>query len=680
MQIRHYEFEYGPYGDTVGVTINLRGFHVLRYNYVSKGTAFTLEERTKLMLDGYLPPRVKTLEEQVASSLNIIDKKETDIERFVYLRSLYDRNVVLAHAVVASDVIRFLPIIYTPTVGLACQLYSTMFRKANGIHLYPGNIDRAEEILRNYTAQDIRVAVVTDNQGILGIGDQGAGGMPICLGKLMLYTQGAGIAPWHCLPISLDVGTNNEELLKDPNYLGHREKRLTGKAYDDFVEKFVTAFKRIFPHALCQWEDFSKQTAFDVRDRYLDTVISFNDDIQGTGSIALAGILAAMKVKKEKMTGQVYLIHGAGAGGMGIAEQIQTELVTQGMTPEAAAARIFTLDSRGVVTTDRKVEPYKVKFAKTPESLAWMKTPEDNTLINVIRNEKVTVLIGTSGQPGCFTKEVVAAVGAHTGRPVILPLSNPTTKAEALPKDIYQWTDGKALVATGSPFDPVTCNGSSLRIGQMNNAFVFPGVGLGIVASGATKVLPVFFSAAAHAVAEFISDQDIADGILCPPLDQLKKVSLEVAKQVGAEAVKAGVTANDCPFSRFKHNNDLERLNLLIDKMCWEPRYLWHPSDPPSPPHQPRSPVRGWIKTTLAQQMAQMHGLPKRPPEYPTGWSPLSLDDIFLDGSGKHCIIDCLYQWRMLMPDAAQSAASIPITSLTHRPHRKKSIASSLHL
>ncbi len=574
MEINHYEFEYGEFGNTVGVTINLRGFDILRFNNVSKGTAFNIDERLRLKLSGFLPPRVKTLEDQVQSSLTILDEKTSDIEKFIYLRSLYDRNVVLAHAVIASDVTKFLPIIYTPTVGLACQYYSAQFRRANGIHFFPDNIDFAEPILRNYVDQDIRVAVVTDNQGILGIGDQGAGGIPICMGKLMLYTQGAGIAPWHCLPISLDVGTDNQELLEDPNYLGWRQKRLTGAAYDEFIEKFVTAFKKVFPNALCQWEDFSKQTAFSVRDKYLKEVISFNDDIQGTGSIALAGILAAMKVKEEKMTDQVYLVHGAGAGGIGIAEQIMTELMEQGMSEAEATARIFTLDSRGVVTSDRDLEPYKMKFAKDPASMAWLTKPEDNTLVNVVKHEKVTVLIGTSGQPGCFTREIVDAVGQHTDRPVILPLSNPTTKTEALPKDVYQWTNGKALVATGSPFDPVECNGKAHRIGQMNNAFVFPGVGLGIVASGATEVLPVFFSAAAHAVAEFISDEDIKDGILCPPLDTLKAVSIEVAKRVGAEAVKAGVTQKDCPFSQYKHNNDLERLNTLIDNMIWSPEYL----------------------------------------------------------------------------------------------------------
>ena len=574
MEINHYEFEYGQYGETTGVTINLRGFDILRYNNISKGTAFDIDERRKLKLNGFLPPRVKTLEEQVESSLHIVGEKESDIEKFIYLRSLYDRNVVLAHAVIASDVTRFLPIIYTPTVGLACQQYSAQFRRANGIHLYPGNIDNAENILRSYTDQDIRVAVVTDNQGILGIGDQGAGGIPICLGKLMLYTQGAGIAPWHCLPISLDVGTDNEALLDDPNYLGWRERRLKGEAYDEFVEKFVTAFKRVFPKALCQWEDFSKQKAFSVRDKYVKEVISFNDDIQGTGSITLAGILAAMKVKNEKITDQVFIVHGAGAGGVGIAEQIQTELMEQGMTREASAAKIFTLDSRGVVTTDRDIEPYKMKFAKDKAKLSWLASPEDNTLLNVIKNEKVTVLIGTSGQPGYFTKEIVDAVGQNTGRPVILPLSNPTSKAEAIPADVFAWSDGNALVATGSPFADVAHGGKSYRIGQMNNSFVFPGIGLGVVASGATEVLPVFFSAAAHAVAEFISEEDIKDGILCPPLHQLRQVSINVAKRVGAEAIKAGVTQDDCPFSDFKHQNDEDRLNTLIDKMIWNPVYL----------------------------------------------------------------------------------------------------------
>lgn len=574
MEINHYEFRYGQYGETLDVQINLRGFDILRYNNISKGTAFTIEERDRLKLSGFLPPRVKKLEDQVQHSLKIIDKKENDIERYLYLRSLFDRNVVLAHAVIASDITKFLPIIYTPTVGLACQQYSSVFRRANGIHIYPGNIRYAEYILRHHTDPDIRIAVVTDNQGILGIGDQGAGGIPICLGKLMLYTQGAGIAPWHCLPISLDVGTDNEDLLDDPGYLGWRHKRLRGEEYDRFIQTFVTAFKRNFPHALCQWEDFSKQTAFNVRDTYLNEIVSFNDDIQGTGAITLAGILAAMNIKKEKMTDQVYLVHGAGAGGIGIAEQIQTELMEQGMDEKTAADRIFTLDSKGIVTTDRKLGRYKQKFAKERAALPWLKSDSDNTLINAVKNERVTVLIGTSGQHGCFTRQIIEAVAQNTDRPVILPLSNPTANTEAHPGDVLEWTNGKALVATGSPFDPVVHNGTVYRIGQMNNAFIFPGVGLGVIASGASIVLPVFFSAAAHAVADFIDPEDLKNGVLCPPLERLKDVSIAVAQRVGAEAIKAGVASQDCRYTTYQHKNDPERLNTIIHNMFWTPEYF----------------------------------------------------------------------------------------------------------
>jgi malate dehydrogenase (oxaloacetate-decarboxylating) len=306
------------------------------------------------------------MENQVKNSLEKVFKKQDDIDRFIYMRALFDRNATLAHAVISRNIARFMEIIYTPTVGLACKNYSSMFRSANGIHIYPGNINNAEEILRRYGHRDIRVAVVTDNQGILGIGDQGAGGIAICLGKLMLYTQGAGIAPWHCLPVSLDVGTNNQELLDNEEYLGWRHERLTGTEYVKFIQQFAQAFKKVFPNALCQWEDFSKQNAFAVRDAYLHDLTSFNDDIQGTGAVTLAAIFAAMKIKDEPIEEQVYLVHGAGAGGVGIAEQIETALIEHGLRESQARKRIFTLDSQGVVTTDRKVEPYKAKFAKNP--------------------------------------------------------------------------------------------------------------------------------------------------------------------------------------------------------------------------------------------------------------------------------------------------------------------------
>lgn len=573
MPLNSYRFNYDEFGNTREILVYTRGLGVYDNCYTNKGTAFTLKERDQLDLNGTLPPSVRTLEQQINNSLDAIEKKNTDIEKFIYIRSLFDRNVTLAHAFIASDIERFMPIIYTPTVGEACRNYSSMFRRANGLHFFPGNIDKAEEILRRFKHRQIRVAVVTDNQGILGIGDQGAGGIAICVGKLMLYTQGAGIAPWHCLPISLDVGTDNPDLLNDPNYLGWWHPRLREDEYIDFLQRFAKAFKAVFPHALCQWEDFSKQNAFAIRDAYLHELVSFNDDIQGTGAITLAAIIAAMKVKREVLEKQVYLIHGAGAGGVGVAEQLEAALMEAGLSAEEARNRIFTADSRGLVTTDRKIEPYKMKFAKDPQALPWFKSNADGTLLNVIQKARVTVLIGTSGQPGCFSRYIVQSMQANTRRPVILPLSNPTTKAEATPADICQWTSGSALVATGSPFAPVSWGGSEIRVGQCNNVFVFPGVGLGVLASGATEVLPQFFTAAAKAVAEQVPAVDLKKGILLPSVRNFKEVTQHVAQAVGQAAIREKV-ASPCRFSKYEHNNKPDRLSHLIANMQWEPRYL----------------------------------------------------------------------------------------------------------
>jgi len=564
-----FSFEYDDFGNTAKIKVYARGFSIQGLNFTNKGTSFTKKERDELKLSGRVPPAVRSLESQVKNSLDVFNNKESDIEKFIYVRSLYDRNVTLAHALIASDLERFMPIIYTPTVGIACQKYSSMFRQANGIHFYPGNIDKAEEILEQYGHHHIRVAVVTDNQGVLGIGDQGAGGIAICLGKLMLYTQGAGIAPWHCLPVSLDVGTNNQELLNDSNYLGWRHPRLEGESYIRFVQRFAKAFRTVYPNALCQWEDFSKQNAFAIRDAYLHDLISFNDDIQGTGAIALAAILTAMKIKKERLIDQVFLIHGAGAGGIGIAEQIETALVAEGLSKEEARNKIFALDRHGVLTLDRWLEPYKKKFAKDPEGLSWLKSASDNTLENTVAKEKVTVLIGTSGQHGCFTQKIVRNLLVNTDRPVILPLSNPTDKSEALPHDLYKWTQGKALVATGSPFGPV----NGIRIGQCNNVFVFPGMGLGVLASGARGVLPTFFTAAAKAVSETVTASERSKGILMPPISMIKDIGQKVAWEVGKIAINEGVSGL-CVYSNFQHNNDPKRLKTLIKKMQWQPVYL----------------------------------------------------------------------------------------------------------
>lgn len=565
-------FKYDEYGNTREIYVYGTGSAVSGNSFINKGTAFTNEEREALGLTGMLPPSIRGLDKQVENSQEKVEDKETDIERFIYIRSLFDRNVALAHALIKSDIARYMSIIYTPTVGLACQHYSSMFRSANGLHFYPGNIDRAEDVLRRFMHRDIRVAVVTDNQGILGIGDQGAGGIAICLGKLMLYTQGAGIAPWHCLPISLDVGTNNEKLLNDDEYLGWRNRRLTGDEYIDFVQRFARAFRNVFPNALCQWEDFSKQNAFAIRDAYLHDLISFNDDIQGTGSVALAGILTAMRIKQERLKNQVFLIHGAGAGGVGIAEQIETALCEEGLTVDEARSRILTLDSRGLIIYNDDLLPYKKKFAKDPVWLNWMKDESDAQLDNVVAKAGVTVLIGTSGQAGCFTKEIVQSMLEHTDRPVIMPLSNPTTMSEAIPSDLYRWTDGRVLVGTGSPFPDVEHNGKTYRIGQCNNVFVFPGVGLGVLASGAREVLPEFFTAAARAVSDYVTHEEIKKECLVPDVTALREVSLHVAIAVGETAIKMGVS-RPCAFSSFQHNNDPSRLATLIRNMRWEPDY-----------------------------------------------------------------------------------------------------------
>ncbi|MEA2059828.1 MAG: NAD-dependent malic enzyme [Thermodesulfobacteriota bacterium] len=571
---KNYEFVFDQYGKTREIKIKSRGDELLSNHYMNKGTNFSQQERKDFSIDGALPPHPMSLDEQVEVCENIADNKNTNIEKYIYLRSLFDRNVTLNHAVLAKNIQKYLPIVYTPTVGQACEQFSEIVRKASGITFYPGNIDRAEEILKRYQTDDIRVAVVTDNAGILGIGDQGAGGINICIGKLQLYTLGAGIAPWHCLPISLDVGTNSQTLLNNPRYLGYRQKRLSGEAYNEFIGKFAKAFKAVFPNSLCQWEDFSKQNAFTINDTYSKELVSFNDDIQGTGSITLAGILAAMKVKKEKLSDQNFLIYGAGAGGVGITEQIFTALVEDGLSESEAKKRIFTMDSRGLITSDRDLDPYKKKFSQTPGDLSWFNDPKDNSLDNIVKNARITVLIGTSAQSGSFTKKIVQQMCKNSSRPVILPISNPTDKVEAHPEDIYRWSEGKAVIATGSPFNPVMHNGKEIRIGQCNNFFVFPGIGLGIIASGAKQVLPTFFTAAAKAVVENIDDEDLENGIILPKINKVKKISRDVAVEVGKAAISAGVCKKDLPFSRFNHDNDPSKLAEIIDHMRWDSEYI----------------------------------------------------------------------------------------------------------
>ncbi len=575
MAANQYRLKYDEYGNTREILVYESGPSVHANSFVNKGTAFTVKERKQLGLEAVLPPSVRDLESQVEATKSKVEARRDDVEKFRFLRELFDRNVTLAHAVIQSDIEKYIPIIYTPTVELAVQQYSSMFRKANGLHLYPGNINNVEDILRRYAHRDTRIAVVTDNQGVLGVGDQGVGGIAICLGKLMLYTQGAGIAPWHCLPISLDVGTNNESLLADREYLGWRHERLQGEEYLQFIGRFARAFRNVFPHAICQWEDFSKQNAFSTRDAFIDELISFNEDIQGTGAIVLASLFTAMKIKRQKLSEQVFLIHGAGTCGIGVAEQIELALIEEGLSADEAKKRIFALDSKGVLWKGRECELYKRRYARDPEHHPWVK--EDMLCLeDVIDHCGATVLVGTSGQGGCvgcFTQEVIEAVGRNTDRPVILPLSNPEAVIEAQPSEIYQWTKGRALVATGSAFGPFPFEGKVYTARQASNVLIFPGIGAGILASGAREVLPQFFTAAARAVSDCVSDKEMEEGCLVPRLAFLKEISLKVAQAVAMTAVSGGVS-RPCVFSDFQHENDEQRMKKLIRRMRWEPDYL----------------------------------------------------------------------------------------------------------
>ncbi len=482
------------------VEVPYRGPRLLRHPMFNKGTAFTRPERAALGLEGLLPDAVSTLEQQIARIHRNILRKEDPLERYIGLASLQDRNEVLFYRLLVDNIEELMPIVYTPTVGRACQDYSHIFRRARGIWITPGHRGRIEEVLQNAAFEDVRLVVVTDNERILGLGDQGAGGMGIPIGKLALYCAAAGIHPTRTLPVSLDVGTDNTTLLEDELYLGWRHPRLRGEEYETLVDEFVHAVKYRFPKALLQWEDFKKTNAFRLLDRYRRTITSFNDDIQGTAAVAVAGIMAGCRATGVPLIEQRAVILGAGAAGIGIARLLRDALSRGGLSGERLAAAIANLDSRGLVVDDQEIpDEHKRPFA-WPAALAERSglgrgRPRD--LAAVVRAVKPTVLIGTSGEPGTFTELIVREMAAHVERPVVFPMSNPTSKSEAKPVDILNWTGGRALIATGSPFDPVPYGGRTIKIGQGNNAFVFPGVGLGVLVAEATEVTQAMFAAAA---------------------------------------------------------------------------------------------------------------------------------------------------------------------------------------
>lgn len=529
----------------------------------NKDAAFTPEERRKHGLEGLLPPAVLSLEQQVAMEHEHLLTKTDPLEQYIGLIALLDRNETLFYRLLLEQIERLTPILYTPTVGLACQRYSHIYRRPRGLFLCPQDRGEIAKRLQNFRQRDVRLIVVTDNERILGLGDQGAGGMGIPIGKLILYTAGAGIHPSLCLPISLDVGTDNQDLLKDPYYIGYRAPRLRGPEYDAFVEEFVQAVRHVFPRALLQWEDFKKVNAFNLLHRYAQRLPSFNDDIQGTSAVALAGILTGLARLGHALADQRFLMVGAGAAGAGIGALLRAALLAEGIDPKS---RLLFTDSRGLICESRTdLEQHKRELALATSELeaVGLSEPLPGSLEELVMAVRPTVLIGTTGQPGVFTPAVIRAMAAGCQRPLIFPLSNPTSKAECTPLEAMTYSQGSALVATGSPFAPFTIEGKEYAVGQCNNVYVFPGVGLGVLVSEASRVTDSMFLAAARALAEFTALHPSSQDSLYPSLRELRQASKQIARTVAR-------TARDEGYGISLGDSELEQ---VIEDFCWFPDY-----------------------------------------------------------------------------------------------------------
>lgn len=519
-----------------------KAMSILNNPYLNKGTAFTKAERDQLGLNGLIPPYIQTLDEQVAQTYAQFQTKANDLEKRLFLMQIFNENRVLFYKLFSEHVVEFMPIVYDPTIADTIENYSELYvQSQNATFLSIDDPDNMETALKNAAdGRDIRLIVVTDAEGILGIGDWGTNGVDISVGKLMVYTAAAGIDPSQVLPVVLDVGTNNEKLLKDPMYLGNRHERIKGDRYFEFVDQFVQTAENLFPNMYLHFEDFGRDHAAKILNKYKDRYVIFNDDIQGTGIITLAGILGALNISKQKITDQVYLSFGAGTAGAGILSRIYAEMVENGLSEEEAKKHFYMVDKQGLLfDDDETLTPEQKPFARKRSEF---ENPEELTdLLSVVKAVHPTIMVGTSTKPGAFTEEVVREMAAHTERPIIFPLSNPTKLAEAKAEDLLKWTDGRALIATGIPVDDIEYNGVTYQIGQANNALVYPGLGLGVIASTAKALNDTMISKAAHSLGGIVDVSKPGAAVL-PPVSKLSEFSQTVAEGIAQSAVDQGLT------------------------------------------------------------------------------------------------------------------------------------------
>ncbi len=532
---------------------------------LNKGSAFSTTERKYFNLEGLLPGTIESIEEQTGRAYKQYQSFENDMDKHIYLRNIQDTNETLFYRLVQNHISEMMPIIYTPTVGAACENFSTIYRRGRGLFISYENKNRIDDLLNNAANQNVKVIVVTDGERILGLGDQGIGGMGIPIGKLALYTACGGISPAHTLPIVLDVGTNNPQRLADPMYMGWRHPRITGDEYAEFVEDFIQAVQRRWPQALVQFEDFAQKNAMPLLERYKNRICCFNDDIQGTAAVTVGSLLAACKAAGSSLAQQRVTFLGAGSAGCGIAEAIIAQMVSEGISDAQARSQVYMVDRWGLL---QEGMPNLLDFQqrlvqKSENTKDWVSEEPNYSLVDVMRNAKPTVLIGVSGAPGLFSKEVIQEMHKHCERPIVFPLSNPTSRVEAMPNDIIRWTNGQALVATGSPFDPVTHDGQTYPIAQCNNSFIFPGIGLGVLAIKATRVSDEMLQESSRALAECSPLAINGSGALLPPLEEIHTVSKKIAFAVAKKAIEQGYALEITD----------EALHQKIEQYFWKPVY-----------------------------------------------------------------------------------------------------------